>query len=140
MEGNNKIAGTQAGFYKKKYSNTDHIFPLYAISQNCLPRQSGKLYVALTGPRKAFDYVRRDTLLNILCSSGIPNTIIYVVKTIYDNVLSRVRVNGEFTGMFDCPQGLRQGRVLSPTLFSIVINEIATSVANEGKHGARVLF
>ena len=41
--------------------------------------------------------------------------------------------------MFDCPQGLRQGCVLSPTLFSIVINEIATSVANEGKHGIQLL-
>ena len=31
--------------------------------------------------------------------------------------------------MSDCPQGLRQGCVLSSTLFSIVINQIATSVA-----------
>ena len=29
--------------------------------------------------------------------------------------------------------------MLSPTLFSIVINEIATSVANEGKHGIQLL-
>ena len=41
--------------------------------------------------------------------------------------------------MFDCPQGLRQGCVLSPTLFSILINEIATNVANEGKHGIQLL-
>ena len=32
-----------------------------------------------------------------------------------------------------------QGCVLSPTLFSIVINETATSVANEGKHGIQLL-
>ena len=50
-----------------------------------------------------------------------------------------MRVNGEFTDIFECPQGLRQGCVLSPTLFSVVINEIATSVANEGKHGMQLL-
>ena len=72
----------------------------------------------------------RDTLLNMLCSAGISNTFINAVKTIYGKVLSYVRVNGEFTNMFHCPQGLRQGCVLSPTLFSTVINEIATSVAN----------
>ena len=40
--------------------------------------------------------------------------------------------------MFDCSQGLRQGGALSPTLFSIVINEIATCVANEEKHGIQL--
>ena len=60
----------------------------------------------------------------MLCSAGISNTFINAMKAIYGKVLSCVRVNGEFTDMFDCPQGLRQGCVLSPTLFSIVINEI----------------
>ena len=41
--------------------------------------------------------------------------------------------------MFDCPQGLRQGCVLSPMLFSIIINENAMSVANEGKRGIQLL-
>ena len=72
-------------------------------------------------------------------SRWISNTFITAVKAIYSKVLSCVRVNGEFTDMFDCPQGLKQGCVLSPTLFSIIINEIATSVANEGRHGLQLL-
>ena len=133
MEDNNKIAETQAGF-RKGYTTTDHVFTLYAITQKYLSRPGGKLYVAFIDLRKAFDSVRRDTLLNMLCSAGISNTLINAVKANYGKVLLCVRVNGEFIDMFDCPQGLRQGCVLSPTLFSIVINEIATSVANEGKH------
>ena len=104
-----------------------------------MSRPGGKLYVAFIDLRKAFESVRRDTLLNMLCSAGICNTFINAVKAIYGKVLSCGGVNGEFTDMFDCPQGLRQGCVLSPTLFSIVINEIATSVANEGKHGIQLL-
>ena len=138
LEDNNKIAETQASF-RKGSSITDHVFTLYAITQKYLSRPGGKLYVAFIDLRKAFDSVRRDTLLNMLCSAGISNTFINAVKAIYGKVLSCVRVNGEFTDMFDCPQGLRQGCVLSPTLFSIVINEIATSVANEGKHGIQLL-
>ena len=67
------------------------------------------------------------------------HTFTNAVKVIYGKVLSCVRVNGECTDMFDCEQGLRQGCVLSPTLFSVVINEIATSLANEGKHGIQLL-
>ena len=114
----NKIVETQAGF-RKGYSTTDYVFTLYAITQKYLSRPGGKLYVAFIDLRKAFDSVRRDTLLNMLCSAGISNTFINAVKAIYGNVLSCVRVNGEFTDMFDC---LRQGCVLSPTLFSIIIN------------------
>ena len=48
-------------------------------------------------------------LLNMLCSAAISNTFINAVKALYGKVLSGVRVNGEFTDMFDCPQDLRQG-------------------------------
>ena len=75
----------------------------------------------------------------MLCSAGISNKLSNAVKANYGKVSSCVRVSGEFADMFDCPQGLRQGRVLSPTLFSIIINEIATSVATEGKHGIQLL-
>ena len=60
-------------------------------------RPGGKLYFAFIDLRKAFDSVRRDTLLNMLCSAGISNTFINAVKAIYGKVLSCVRVNGEFT-------------------------------------------
>ena len=88
-------------------------------------------------------------LLNVLGSAGISTTFINAVKAIYSKVLSCVRVNGKvlscvrvngkFTDMFNCPQGLGQGCVLSPTPFSIVINEIATSVANKGKHSIQLV-
>ena len=140
MEDDNKMAEMQAGF-RKGYLTADHVFTLYAITQKYLSKPGGKLYVAFIDLRKAFDSVRQDTLLNMLCIAGISNsnTFINAVKAIYGKVLSCVRVNGEFTDMFDCPQGLRQGCMLSPTLFSIVMNEIATSVANKGKHGIQLL-
>ena len=92
LEDNNKIAETQAGF-RKGYSTTDHVFTLYAITQKYLSRPGGKLYVAFIDLRKAFDSVRRDTLLNMLCSAGISNTFINAMKAIYGKVLSCMRVN-----------------------------------------------
>ena len=98
--------------------------------------QGGKLYVAFIDLKRAIDSVRRGTLLNMLCSTGISNVFINAEKAIYGNFC---RMNGEFTSMFDCLQGPRQESVLSPTLFSIVFNEIATRVTNEGKHGIQLL-
>jgi len=49
-------------------------------------RQGRKLYVAIMDLRKAFNSVRRATLLNMLCSVGISNNS--AVKAIYGHFLS----------------------------------------------------
>ena len=48
-------------------------------------------------------------------------------------------MNNEPTDMFECPQRLRQGYVLSPILFSVIINDLATEVSETGKHGIQLL-
>ena len=87
----------RGGIIVKTYTKSTCSHTLCAITQKYLSRPGGKLYVAFIDLRKAFDSVRRDTLLNMLCSAGISNTLINAVKAIYGKVLSCVRVNGEFT-------------------------------------------
>ena len=41
--------------------------------------------------------------------------------------------------MFEYPHGLRHGCVLSPAPFSIIINELATKVSENDKHGVQLL-
>jgi hypothetical protein len=47
--------------------------------------------------------------------------------------------DNRLTQFFDCPVGLRQGCILSPELFSIFINEIASAVDGKGMHGIQLL-
>ena len=55
-----------------------------------------------------------------------------VLKAMYNNVESSVRVNGERTEWFGVEVGVRQGCVLSPVLFNIFINGLVEAVNELG--------
>ena len=138
LEENNLISESQAGF-RKQYSTVDHIFTLYATIQKCVNRRKGKLYVAFVDFRKAFDSVKHDKLIECLKNEGIKGRFFAALKAMYDSLLSCVRSKNNVSEMFDCPTGVRQGCVLSPTLFSLFINQVANQVEQEGKHGVKFL-
>ncbi len=46
----------------------------------------------------------------------------------YENVSCSVRVNDPMTERFDVELGVKQGCVLSPTLFSIFVNNLAEEI------------
>ncbi|VDI60354.1 Hypothetical predicted protein [Mytilus galloprovincialis] len=50
------------------------------------------------------------------------------VKSIYQSSESCVRINGKLTSWFCCKTGVKQGDNLSPTLFSIFINDLVQEI------------
>lgn len=138
IEDNSKLTESQAGF-RRGYSTFDHIFTLHAIVEKCLSKRGGKLYACYVDLKLAFDSVQREPLFDILTKNGLHGKFVNALKAIYSSVLSCVRVEDRLTEFFDCPIGLRQGCCLSPILFSIFINEIASSVDGRGRHGIQLL-
>ena len=133
----NIIPEEQAGF-REGYSTIDHIYTLYAMIQKQFSNNR-KLYVAFIDYRKCFDSINRNALFHILESNGIKGNMLSIIKSLYLNVLASVRNNGEYSEYFDCPVGLKQGCILSPTLFSIFMTELSRVINAEGKHGIQLL-
>ena len=79
---------------------------------------------------KCFDWIDRDLLLFKLISYNIDGYFYNAIKRLYSNTSSCVMLNGKVSDFFNVSSGVRQGDVLSPTLFSIMINDLAIEINN----------
>jgi len=135
-EENKIIAEEQAGF-RKGYSTIDNVFVLHSIIQKYLIRHK-KLYVAFIDYKKAFDTINRNVLWSILIKLGIGRKMYNVLRSMYSNVQSCVRCQTGCSEYFSCSKGLKQGCVLSPLLFSCMLQEMTSEVCKYGKHGVQL--
>ena len=63
---------------------------------------------------------------------GINGTYLNIVKAIYDKPTANIILNGEKLKAFPLRSGARQGCPLSPLLFNIILEVLATAI-REGK-------
>ena len=122
--------------FEQKRSCEDHVFVLDYIVRNRL-NYGLSTYVAFIDMAKAFDWVDRDLLLYKLLLSGVDGNFYKAVKAMYTNTESCVRLDGKCTNLFKTASGVRQGDVLSPTLFSLFINGLVEEL-NELNLGIKI--
>lgn len=82
------------------------------------------LYVCKIDVSKAFDKVNRTNLCAKMISKGIDPSIILTTIYYYDQSLMLIKNGNEFSNLFKTTLGIRQGREMSPKLFSIYIDEL----------------
>ena len=66
-----------------------------------------------------------------LQKAGIEGTYLNIIKAIYDKHTANIIVNGEKLKAFLLKSGTRQGCPLSPLLFNIVLEVLATGIREE---------
>ena len=99
--------------------------------------RNGKFYVAYVDFSQAFDTVQPPILWNILLRAGVKGRMMKILKSMYSTIKACVRCGSSWTEYFDCLQGLKQGCLLSLTLFSLFINELAHDMTSNGRHGVQ---
>ena len=62
---------------------------------------------------------------------GIEETCLNIVKATYDKPTANIILNGEKMKAFPLRSGARQGCPLSPVLFNIVLEVLATAIREE---------
>ena len=80
---------------------------------------------------KAFDNIQHLFMIKTLQRMGIERTYLNIVKAVYDKPTANIILNGERWNAFPLRSGTRQGCPLSPLLFNIVLEVLATAIREE---------
>ena len=67
-------------------------------------------------------------MIKTLTKVGIEGTYLNIIKAIYDKPIANTILNAEKLQAFPLKSGTRQGCPLSPFLFNIVLEVLATAV------------
>ena len=112
------------GGFRKNRRTTDQIFVVNGIGQ-ARRSQGKKTWMAFLDFKKAFPSVWREGLWRKMKRYGIDGKFLRVCENLYRDVGAKVRVGRVFSERFDIKEGLRQGCILSPSLFSLFLMDLA---------------
>ena len=125
------IAEEQAGS-RAEMSTTEQIFNLHILCEKYLQHQQD-LYHVFIDFKKAFHKVWHAALQATMKKYNISTNLIQVIKNLYNKATSAVLFNRSIGDWFRTTVGVRQGCLLSPTLFNIFLERIMADALEDHK-------
>ena len=80
---------------------------------------------------KAFDKIQHPFMIKTLQKVGIEGTYLNIIIATYDKHTANIILNGKTLKAFPLKSGAKQGCPLSPLLFNIGLEVLATSIREE---------
>lgn len=102
------------------FNNISFIRDVFHISKFC----SLDFGVISIDQEKAFDRVEHSYLWNVLSAFGFSPNFICMIKALYCDIESILKVNGDLCAPFKVCRGIRQGCPLSGMLYSLAIEPL----------------
>ena len=132
------IPESQCGFRKDR-GTIDMISTARQLQEKC-QEQNVDLYMTFVDLTKAFDTVNRDGLWKIMAKFGCPPRYIAMVRQFHDGMQARVQNDGEYSEPFPVTNGVKQGCVMAPTLFSMMFSAMLTDAFQDVDAGFPIRF
>ena len=80
---------------------------------------------------KTFDKVQNPFVIKTLSKVGIEGAFLKIIKTTYQRPTANITLNGQKLKVFLLRSGTRQGCLLSPLLFNILLEVLVTVIRQE---------
>nr|VZI16281.1 unnamed protein product [Spirometra erinaceieuropaei] len=128
----------QCGFRRHR-GNTDMIFAARQLQEKCQEMRT-HLHSTFVDLTKAFDTVNREGLWKIMQKFGCPERFTQMVRQLHDGMMARVTDNGAVSEAFAVTNGVKQGCVLAPTLFSLMFSAMLMDAYRDERPGIRIAF
>ena len=88
------------------------------VQEECIEQQV-PLYQVFVDLTKAFDTVNRDAFWKVFGKLGCPPTFVHTFRELHRDMKPRVAFNGRLSDEISVDNGVKQGDIPAPTLFSI---------------------
>ena len=123
------LSEMQAGFRKDR-STTDQITNLRLLCEKTRNHQRVICHNFIDF-KKAFDRVWHEALWHTMRKFNIGEQITKTIMSLYEQATTKVLTGEEFSEWFRATVGVRQGCILSPTLFNLFLERIMVEAIEE---------
>ena len=125
-----RIIAEEKARFRAGRSTTEQIFNIRIIMEKYLQHQQ-ELFHVFIDFKKAFDRVWHEALWATMNLYNINANLIKVIQSLYQKATSAVFNNNNIGEWFRTTVGVRQGCLLSPTLFNIFLERIMSEALEE---------
>ena len=122
----NILHNSQIGFLRNNRT-ADHVLTIRTLVDKYVHNHNEKICACFVDFKKAFDSIWHVGLLYKLLQINVGGCFYNLIKSLYSNSTSSIKLGQNQTRPFQYARGVRQGCILSPLLFNLFINNIPFS-------------
>lgn len=124
----------QAGF-RAGYGTNDHLQTVKTLIEKCI-EYNKPLILVFVDYEKAFDTVDQQEMLKALADCRVDYRYLTIIRHVYNNAKAYVRLHQDTTE-FSVERGVRQGDVISPKVFTTLLEYLFKKI-DFGEKGVNI--